>query len=456
VSGPITEAWTVAQGNLKGTVYYESRYSTPTDTGATMRIKPGATQPDVLFGNCTVCHYVSSNGSTIVAELDGTGARTSAAYDLTSSEAIISQLPNETYALAALYKDGSLAMSGGLGGTAPAGDVIDGVVPSQLIDVKSGVAVPAPGWDGVITKAVLPSFSPDGTELVFNHYDTGMGHSLAVMDFDVATSAFSNLVDIASDPSLYLGWPSFTPDSEWVLFDANSASSLISCTGPCCGDVGQGSPKSDLTIAHVASKTTASLDLLNGVKGGQYYLPFGEMAEGHMNYQATVLPVAVGGYYWVVFTSRREYGDTINTSDPYYCTSNQTPGALPWRKKLWVAALDIDDPAHPSTSAHDISHPAFYLPGQDLQTGNYRGFWALNPCQQNGIGCGSGDECCSGFCRSPTVGPAGGPDAAGGSVCVSPQACANEFEKCTTSSDCCQASQGFSCINGFCAQPAPH
>jgi hypothetical protein len=184
------------------------------------------------------------------------------------------------------------------------------------------------------------------------------------------------------------------------------------------------------------------------VASGQYYLPFGEAAEGHMNYDATVLPVAAGGYYWVVFTSRREYGNTINTADPYYNTSNQTPGALPWRKKLWVAALDIDNPEHPSASAHDISHPAFYLPGQDLQTGNYRGFWALDPCAQNGATCLSGDQCCSGYCRQTT--------ADGGSqlVCVPPQGCSNEYEKCTVSADCCQASLGFQCINGFCAQPA--
>ena len=30
-----------------------------------------------------------------------------------------------------------------------------------------------------------------------------------------------------------------------------------------------------------------------------------------MNYEPTVLPVAVGGYYWVVFTSRRAYGNFI-------------------------------------------------------------------------------------------------------------------------------------------------
>jgi len=173
-----------------------------------------------------------------------------------------------------------------------------------------------------------------------------------------------------------------------------------------------------------------------------------------MNFDPTILPVAVGGYYWVVFTSRREYGNTINNANPYYDTDNRTAGALPWRKKLWVAALDLTTPT-PGSKAHDISHPAFYLDGQDVQTGNYRAFWALNPCEQTGAACGSGDECCSGYCR-PGGSDAGAAEggAAGQNVCVPPQSCANEYEKCTTSADCCGAAQGFSCIAGYCAQGA--
>jgi hypothetical protein len=478
VTGPITEAWTIAQGSLKGSVYYESRYSTPTDQGATMRIRPGASQPDVLLGNCTVCHYVSADGSTIVATLDTGTPITSAAYNLKADAGVVSQSPNETYTFGALYKDGSLLMSMGTGAGEP-GLANDGAQASHLWNTATGAQIPAPGWDSVITNGMMPTFSPSGSHIVFNHYDTGMGHSLAMMSFDVTTSTFSGLLDIATDPNHYLGWPAFTPDEEWVTYDADNRSDYLTWSAVTAGSGVDA--KSDIQIAHLPSGTTAALDALNGVRNGQYYLPFGETAEGHMNYDATVLPVAAGGYYWVVFTSRREYGNTINNPDPYYNTSNQTPGALPWRKKLWVAALDIDDSGHPTTSAHDISHPAFYLPGQDLQTGNYRGFWVLNPCSGNGSSCGSGDDCCSGFCRTP-VGDAGvtvdagsaasdgavssdaGADVSGGgssvvaatgTVCVVPQSCANEYEKCTTASDCCQAGQGFLCINGFCAQPAP-
>ena len=42
-------------------------------------------------------------------------------------------------------------------------------------------------------------------------------------------------------------------------------------------------------------------------------------SEAHLNYEPTILPVAVGGYYWVVFTSLREYGNTI--TDPIAMTA---------------------------------------------------------------------------------------------------------------------------------------
>jgi hypothetical protein len=77
-----------------------------------------------------------------------------------------------------------------------------------------------------------------------------------------------------------------------------------------------------------------------------------------------------------------------------------------------------------------------------------RGFWALDPCQQNGTDCQTGDECCSGFCRQTNT-----PDGGMSFVCVPPSGCAQEGEKCTTAADCCGAATqpGIQCIAGYCA-----
>ena len=67
-----------------------------------------------------------------------------------------------------------------------------------------------------------------------------------------------------------------------------------------------------LGLVDVASGREKPRYALNGRdKSGAFILPYGEAEEARMNYEATVLPVAVGGYYWVMFASRRAYGNTI-------------------------------------------------------------------------------------------------------------------------------------------------
>ena len=454
VTGPTTEHWTIAQGSLRGTVYYNSYNSVLAgNTGAVMSVRPGQNAKVVVAG-CRVCHTVSADGSTLVAanEVPNTTA-TDRVWDLKNNLATLYDAPNREWAFGALYPDGSkflrfgVVPDTGMAGAGWAPNVRGlgqfGDLPSVLFDPKSGAQIPAPGLDGTGMHMMMPIFSPDGKMTAFNHYDGGQGHSVAVMDFDPKTNTFSNLRDVASNPNAYLGWPAFTPDDKFVFYAAgtNIEYDTVSDDTTVIPN-----PKSDLAISHVATMTVAPADQLNGVLGGTYYLPFGEAAEGHLNYEPTILPEAVGGYFWVVFTTRREYGNTLNDPDPY--NLNAQPGA---RKKLWVAAVDIENPEHPYTKAQDLTHPAFYLDGQELASGNMRGFWALDPCKANGNDCMTGDECCSGFCRQST-----GPDGGVSFTCVPPMGCANEGEKCMTSADCCGAQSGTTCIAGYCATTHPN
>jgi hypothetical protein len=431
VAGPITEHWRIAPGSLKGTVYYNSYDSQLAgNIGAVLRLKPGEQAQILVGGNgkCTVCHTVSAHGNVMLASNDT--YTTGAVYDLLANGAQSKERSDHAYNFPAVTPDGALALS-------TAGDKIGGMWnsdTSQLFDVASGSQISAPGFDGIVQHAATPAFSPDGTRLAFN--DEDQGNVLAVMAFDQGTKTFSNLVPVANDqPDNLLGWPSFLPDSKGIVVDAHLGQSTVG-TQPNYGT--WGAQRSNLKLADVQSKTVTPLDLLNGYDGGNLYLPFGADDEKR-DFEPNVLPVAVGGYYWVVFTSRRQYGNTINTpeSGAYGDTK---------RKKLWVAAIDID-----WKPGQDPSHPAFYLPGQEDASGNMRGFWVLDPCRQDGQSCESGDECCNGYCRQVN-------DADGGSAraCVPPpNGCAQEFEKCVTAADCCNAAQGYLCINDHCALPPP-
>jgi len=410
VAGPISETWTIAQGNLKGTIYYET-YDSPLAGGplsvGIMRLDPGALQPTVVKKGCgNTCHTASADGSTLVSS---TGfVLNSVSYDLKKGAATMKVQPDQSFTYGGLYPDGKFLMSSTNYRTWAG-------LPSRLYDTKTGTKIPVASWDSKVTNGGTPSFAPDGTAIVFNHEDTGGGHTLATMGFQKQGLVFSNLQDIANDPTYFLGWPAFTPDGKRVIYQAGTKETFETNDGA----------KGDLFMVSPVTKKPKRLELLNGYSGNGSYLPANDP---QLNFAPTVLPVAVGGYFWVIFTSHRSYGNTLASLD-----NNGQNG------KLWVAAIDID-----ATDGIDPSHPAFYLEGQELTANNLRGFWVLAPCKEVGQGCKTGDECCGGYCY----------EVDGKVQCQpKPDGCAQEFEKCTKAADCCDPSA--ECINGFCAIPAP-
>jgi hypothetical protein len=440
--GPITEKWKVAKGELKGTVYYNSygtslasnyccSYTNQPFGGATLAIKGGSTSPVLIAGSnseCRVCHSVSADGSTLVTQHGDNYAATSQ-YDLKNNNAQTAMAPSDyRYAFPALAPDGSFLFTSscplpGVSNTAASG----------LFQVPSGTAVAATGLPSGL-RACTPVFSPDGKHVAFDYYagGTGDGKSMAVMDF--AANAFTTpaLLDTPSGslPDLY---PSFLPTNDAVVFERETA------TNGELGATRYGS-RGELWWATTSSPQPVRLDTLNG---GTYLPNYGtnHAQDATLNYEPTVNPVPSGGYAWVVFTSRRAYGN-VATIDPFWSDPRDHDiSSTPTTKKLWVAAIDLN-----AASGTDPSHPAFYLPAQELLAGNSRGYWVVDPCKVDGTTCETGDECCNGYCRNED----------GGLVCTPPTGgCSQEFEKCTTSADCC-GGQNLSCINGRCALQNPN
>jgi hypothetical protein len=436
VSGPIDETWTFALGSLKGVVYYNT-YTSPQvgNNGAVMVIQPGAAGPTPFLviqgmspeGPCISCHSVSASGSMIVAQhhqYPG-GLVDSDSYDLLTNPMPNALMPTakittDDWGFSAVFPDGSRLLTDGqpgmTGAVFPAGPGdnpgMEGPKASTMYDPSTGATIPFTGLTG--THVMMPAFSPDGTKIVFNDTDNGAGHTLVVMDFDASTNTFSNANQIFKDTGGYPGWPFFTPDSASVVFYDGDSSNFASSHDPPENDVAAG----DLYLVDVASGVAHALDAANGLlPNGTTYLPYG-MRDEHLSFYPTVSPVAAGGYFWVFFTSRRNYGNTL-----------VDPDDNPPSKKLWVSAITIG-----GTGGNDASHPAFYLPGQELASGNIRAFATLSPCKSDGQSCTTGIDCCGGACNNGS--------------CGEPMGCSNIDEKCTTAADCCGT--GLQCINGFC------
>ena len=136
-------------------------------------------------------------------------------------------------------------------------------------------------------------------------------------------------------------FPSFLPTNDAVVFELETRYNGRDYGGTRSDDDASAPPSRRRSGTHAelwwldlkTQTANRALDNLNGKDAaGASYLPTGPNAHDDdttLNYEPTVNPVPSGGYAWVVFTSRRLYGNvaTINPfySDPRYHDLTATP-----------------------------------------------------------------------------------------------------------------------------------
>jgi hypothetical protein len=488
--------WKAAQGVLTGTVFYNT-YNHPDlgGQGAVLRLPLGATESEVylkytglpsIAGPCISCHSVSFNGERLAASLHNYSPFSQSfeadSYQIGADPQppVLSQngLPDSTFAAFTPKGDKILSMGNpqctrGANAFPRAPNnfmLVPGPAVAGLHDTVSGAEIHAPGlnkdwymW--------MPQFSPDGTKVVFNHAKPdGRGgtdrRELAIMDYDDATNTFSNLrvivkannvepsidynplptlsggiggdcfpdtpSDVAAIPHgtcegpCYPGWPFFTPDGSAVIYVLGSEPDFAAAFP------GRDSAsKSELWYVDIESGKAVKL-----ANAGDGLKP----EDAQSNYYPTVLPVSIGGYYWVFWTSMRDWGHRDTSPSPGQVASNWFGGTSvlnATRKRIWVTAL------RPPRSSEgfqedtiDFSSKPFYLEGQS-NSGNIRAFAALNPCKDVGGDCETGIDCCTGFCTN--------------GKCAPPKTCGDRGEKCTDDNNCCPTTgTPLVCVNHFC------
>lgn len=487
----------IAPGQLKGRIYYDSygtalakNYSGALQStggafaggsfgGATLVIPPGATTPTVAAGydgsgGCYVCHSASADGRTLISS---DSAHISKRFTFPGTP------PNggTSYGTKAMNFSAINPASTRIF-TSAGGSDMDNT--SRLFGIDgtlvAGANVPA------AMKGIYPAFAVDGRKVAFTHRSgsasplyTGSvsGKTLATMDFDgnATFSNFRNLVTPAEGPAV---WPSFLPTGG-IVYEVETRTTPNGGIGYTRHDI-EGSTYSGATgelwwVSTGATPVATRLHRANGFNaagtagdlpvtpttghagfGGTNGPAGAGFYEQRYNYEPSVLPQDIGGYSWVMFTSRRAYGNvaTINpyASDPRYDNISIDPTP----KKLWMSAVT----ANP-TAGTDPSAPAFYFPGQELISGNSRAVFSLEACHPAAPAnttptaanlCDSTLDCCAGAECVLDPPPLANPPVKH-CVAATGNVCRNRGESCLTTSNCCGAVGGDVCAGGVCTAP---
>ena len=335
----VDHTYNISNAKLDGSVYYWAN-----SLGRVLRINPGADAPeDFLAANgqngCSTCHSVSADGNTMIIG----GDIAVSTWDLSNNVQILGLADVgkavRNWAMPAISPDGTVLIENAAPLPGPPGGS-DG-----MWNAMTGVKLENTGLEGV--QLNMPAFGPAGDLIAYITHDT---LALATYDFDANATFASNptvLVEAGPDPMWNgITFPSVSPNSGWIVYHRgqypNSLDTRLS--------------RADLFLAN-ANQPGVEIRL-SAVNGDVYPFAAGDRDLSY-NYEPTFAPISSGGYSWVVFTSRRTYG-------------NRLTGASNAVKQLWVFAIDQNPDGN-----SDPSHPAFWLPGQDLGTLNMRGFWAL-------------------------------------------------------------------------------
>jgi WD40 repeat protein len=398
-----------ARAALTGSVYYWDIAA-----GRIIRIDDGTAvatsfmpnPPVALDGNrCVGCHTVSHSGRYMAGRLGG-GENIGAVFDLTTD---LSGDPPPT-----VFPIGGASIHWWFSSWSPDDTRLvvtqdEGASRTMAIyDPFAGTQVAISG--ALPTNVTHPAWSNDGTQIAYvSNIDVWGGANtrgdISVIDV-TGPDAVGGTRTLHSGASLAGdtpggqadAYPSWSPDSRIIAFAHGTGSR--------------------------SENAQAALYVMQ--RDGSGVVRLANASPGINNFQPRFSPFTEGGYFWLSFLSRRDYGNAeVGTRGRDF-------------QQIWVTAIRTD-----AAAGEDPSSIPYWLPGQSVGSRNISAYWAPRPCRPDGETCSVGSECCGGDCR---------PDSTGALVCAPPpdDRCRERYETCSTDGDCCE---GLSCIANVCIEP---
>jgi hypothetical protein len=340
---------------VNGVIYYwnlsQGKMEQIDPSGRALAIPNPPSSPADANNHCVACHVVSRDGRYLAGELWGGGDK-GAVFDM-SDPAVKQGNPAPTLApvggasYAALFSTFNADASRLL---------VNAGTTLSLVDPHTGASVAAGGAGLPAANAAHPSWSPDGSTIVFVNnisyngaaapwavdYTRGDLELIGVTGPDTF-AAPASLVP-GTDPSFAApSWPSWAPDSSWIAYGAGTNS------------------RGRTTVNGSEVSFPGGLFMIQKTGGAPVRLD--TACSGALNcYLPNFSPYDSGGYYWLVFYSLRDYGNAVAG----------TKGTV--RRQMWVTAIDKS-----KLGTGDASSVPYWMPDQDSQTENMSAFWAVPP-----------------------------------------------------------------------------
>ena len=399
---------TVAPEDVKGSLYYFS-----SSLQGVVRLPFGATSPSFFEGvgstgaavstNCVGCHAVSHDGNKFAGVVGG-GDGFLTLYD-TSTPTPTTILPPDVGVHSnfnSFNADGTRLVANWAGSL-------------FILDTTSGQTLATIPESLIGGRAVMPEWSPDGTHLVFVRIPAGGGLFPDVADpsykgvilagdwlidnageiCTITIDANNNfgapqvIVPVTNDGQ-YHYYPSWSPDSQWIVFDTGSltgADSPIALAS--AADGGYGIPAGSVVSYDQA---TSRLRLVRATGGTPLELARANRGEGYTNAWPKFAPFQQGNgqYVFITFSSKADYGFVVTGRD---------------QPQIWMAGLDLNLAAALTSGTAsknvepDPSFAPFWLPFQDSTTNNHATIWTQQIQCAKDIDCGAGATCIDNVCE---------------------------------------------------------
>ncbi len=400
----------IAQGIIYGSVYYwQLPDSCGAGNGKVLRIKPSSEMTDQFYPttDCFGCHSVSRDGTQMMGTFSTGSPFPMQEIDLTKTPAVLGAIKqgsgvtgvfsaynNDTTKVA--YSDNSSFNTGAQQASI------------HIIDAKTGQKIVPFAFPQGCGE---PAWSPDGTMLAAICGMTGFGWTFDSSTGDLTIGQINKAQNMMGMKQTIVpkgalpgrpAYPTFSPDSKYVAFGRPTSGSRSTDQGTLW--------MSDVTGKSVVQLKQATFDPMN---------------DNH-SYNPVFAPKSAGGYTWIVFISKRNYGNKLVNAN---------------RQQLWMTAI-----ADPPDANKDPSNPPFYIRGQQNCDKSENAYYALDPCKKDGEDCEHGIECCNKSCiydqkvmKHVCKPPEGG-------MCIP-----TGSGTCTKDTDCCDFGvSDVKCLNGFC------